>query len=147
MRKQIIFISLFIIAVMLYYDSCHAQSKNDKWIYACEFISGCADGVNQADAAWHIGKGNRFWDYRISFTNKYKDFPTDKRAAYLGSKGLLAWTTDGYHLTRFIDRSFQLGAIGFSLTEKNNWKQIIKKVIVSVIINRAGFCLWYNIIY
>lgn len=37
-----------------------------------------------------------------SWRSKYKDYPTDKRAAYPGAKTFLAWTTDADHLTMFI---------------------------------------------
>lgn len=135
-----------IISILFLPIFCLSQNKNDKWIYATQFISGAADGVNQAIQAWHI-KGNSFWYLKESWMNKYKDFPTDKRAAYWGSKGILVWTTDGYHLTRFIDRSFQVASLGISLTEKNNWKKIIKKVIIASLANRAAFFLFYNIIF
>jgi hypothetical protein len=54
--------------------------------------------------------------------------------------------TDGYHLTRLIDRAFTTGSLAFALSEKNNWRQIVKKVIISAVVNRAGFLITYNII-
>ena len=124
---------------------CFAQK--DKWIYICQFMAGSADGVNQSISHHELGLGYRFWDYSNSWKNKYKDFDNgDTRAAFFGSKSVFVGFTDGYHLTRLIDRAFTTGSLAFALSEKNNWRQIVKKVIISAVVNRAGFLITYNII-
>lgn len=132
-------------------DECHAQSKNDIIIYSLQFISGAADGVNQAVVYHHLGRGNHFWDYTTSSNNKYRDFPIDKRAAFPLSKTVLVTFTDGNHLTRGINRSCQLLSLGFALGDRDKkkltFKQIAKKVLISAISNRVGFVLFYNVIY
>lgn len=135
--------------VSILFSECKAQTKNDIIVYSLQFIAGSADGVNQALAFHHLGRGKRFWDFNNSWKNKYKNFPEDKRAAYPLSKTLLVSSTDGYHLTRLIERSCILTSIAFELGNKDelNIKQILKKVIISALANRAGFALWYNIIY
>ncbi|MGH2563515.1 MAG: hypothetical protein ACRDE5_03315, partial [Ginsengibacter sp.] len=125
-----------------------SQIKKDLVIYACQFIAGSADGVNQALVHHDVGMGNSFWDIQTSWKNKYRNFDKgDTRPAFFGSKSILVCATDGYHLTRAIDRSFSLCSLGFALSEKNNLKQIIKKVIISSLLNRAGFLLFFNVIY
>ncbi len=125
-----------------------SQVKKDLVIYACQFLAGSADGINQALVHHDLGAGNSFWDFQISWKNKYRNFDKgDSRPAFFGSKSVLVFTTDGYHLTRAIDRSFSLCSLGFALSEKNNLKQIIKKVIISSLVNRAGFLLFFNVIY
>jgi hypothetical protein len=118
---------------------------NDALMYGSQFIAGSADGLNQAIAVHRFGAGTRFWGYKNSWKNKYRNWNIgDKREAFFGSKNVLVAFTDGYHLTRFIDRSFTLGSLCFALREKNTWKQIVKKLIISAVINRAGFCLVYD---
>ncbi len=58
----------------------------------------------------HPGANDEYWDRRISWTKKYRDYPDDTRAAYFGSKTFLVWTTDGWHLTDMLARStFTMG--------------------------------------
>lgn len=146
-RLWIVTIIVMILLSMIVFKG-KAQSTKDVVIYASELISGSADGVNQALAYHHLGQGNKFWDYTTSWKNKYKDFDHgDKRAAFFGSKTILVAATDGNHLTRLVDRSFQITALTVALMEKNKWKQVVKKIIISSLINRVGFVLFYNIIY
>ncbi len=58
----------------------------------------------------HPGANDDYWDRRISWTKKYRNYPDDTRAAYFGSKTFLVWTTDGWHLTDMLARSsFTMG--------------------------------------
>jgi hypothetical protein len=143
---------LFVIVLPL---PCSAQNwytitKNDAAIIVLGAVSGTADGVNQNLAHWRWGKGKQFWDVKISWKNKYKDFDggnTD--AKFWGSKNIFVAFTDGYHLTRTIDRSTMLFSIGVSAGElskyekKDRWKVVAKKILISSISNRIAF----NIVY
>jgi hypothetical protein len=128
----------------------YSITKNDVAIMGLGVVSGIADGVNQNLTHWRWGKGKYFWDVRTSWKNKYKDWDggnTD--AAFFGSKTVFVAFTDGYHLTRMIDRSAMLLSIGISAGElkkykkKDCWKLLAKKALLSGIINRIAF----NIIY
>jgi hypothetical protein len=125
-------------------------TKNDAAIIALGVVSGTADGVNQNLAHWRWGKGRQFWDVKLSWKNKYKDFDNgDLDARFWGSKSVFVAFTDGYHLTRMIDRSAMLFSIGISggeLTKyekKDRWKVVAKKILISSLSNRIAF----NIIY
>ena len=125
-----------------------AQTKKNILMYTCQFISGSADGINQAIMHHELGRGNSFWYYAVSWKNKYKNFDAgDKRPAFFGSTTFAVGFTDGFHLTRLIDRSFTLGSLAFALGEKQSFKSIAKKVIISALVNRAGFELFFNVIY
>ena len=122
--------------------------KNDVFIYACQFLSGSADGVNQALVHHYLGMGNRFWDFQTSWKNKYKNYDAgDLRPAFPGATTVAVSLTDGYHLTRMADRALSLGSMGFALGEKQTFKSIAKKIIICSIANRAGFFLFFNVIY
>jgi hypothetical protein len=139
---------LLLILLPVFALSQKNSQKNDKYIYACQFIAGSADGLNQAIVDHYLWGNRPFWDIKTSWKNKYREWDNgDKRAAFPLSKSVLVGFTDGNHLTRLIDRSFNLGSLAFALSEKNTWKQIIKKVLISAAINRAGFYLFYNIIF
>ncbi len=117
-------------------------------MYACQFLSGSADGVNQALVHHYLGMGNRFWDFQTSWKNKYKNYDEgDLRPAFFGATSFAVSLTDGYHLTRMADRAFSLGSVGFALGEKLTFKSIARKIIICSIVNRAGFLLFFNVIY
>jgi hypothetical protein len=114
-------------------------------------ISGAADGVNQAIVHHELGRGDQFWDFKESWKNKYRNYDEgDERPAFFCSKSLLVGFTDGFHLSRFIDRGFTLAAVCFSTSElkqykkKDRWKVIAKKALISTLINRFTFGLTYN---
>jgi hypothetical protein len=126
----------------------HKAKINEVLMYTCQFVAGSADGVNQALVHHYLGMGNRFWDFQTSWKNKYKNYDKgDLRPAFPGATSIAVSFTDGYHLTRMIDRAFSLGSIGFALGEKQSFKSIAKKIIISSLVNRAGFLLFYNVIY
>ena len=124
------------------------QLKKDFAMYACQFLSGSADGVNQAVVHHYLGIGNSFWDFQTSWKNKYRNYDKgDLRPAFCGAKSVTVCLTDGFHLTRAIDRTFTTGSIAIALSETNSFKQIVKKVILGSLINRAGFVLFFNVVY
>lgn len=143
----ILIVASFILSIAI--NKCNAQSqKNDIIIYTSQFLAGCADGVNQAIAFHHIGRNNRFWDYDISWQNKYKNFPDDKRPAFFLSKSILVGFTDGYHMTRLVERAFQVSStIPFFLGHRRTLKQFLKTTVISTISNRVGFILFYKVIF
>lgn len=123
-------------------------TKKDVLTHSCQFISGCADGVNQAIMHQELGRGTSFWYYANSWKNKYKNFDQgDKRPAFFGSTTFAVGFMEGFHLTRLVDRAFTLGPLGFALGEKLLFKSIAKKVVISALANRAGFLLFFNVIY
>jgi hypothetical protein len=146
----------FIILAVILSNQCTAQkwysiTKNDAAIFALGAVSGAADGVNQNLAHWRWGKGKQFWDVKTSWKNKYKDFDAGNTdAAFWGSKTVLVAFTDGYHLTRMIDRSAMLLSVGISAGElskydkKDKWKVVLKKILISSISNRIAFNLIYK---
>jgi len=119
--------------------------KKDILIYAMQFVSGAADGMNQALVYHHALAGHSFWDYNTSWKRKYVDYDKgDTRAAFPGAKTWLVGITDGNHLTRMINRSFSLGSVMIAMNESNSWVEIFKKIIICSLINRAGFVLMYD---
>ena len=148
-----VIITLFAISLSLTSSAqkWYSITKNDAAIIVLGAVSGTADGVNQNLAHWRWGKGKQFWDVKTSWKNKYKDWDggnTD--AAFFGSKTVFVAFTDGYHLTRMIDRGAMLLSIGISAGElakynkKDKWKVILKKILLSSISNRIAFNLTYK---
>lgn len=118
----------------------------DFLVYGLQFISGCADGANQAIVYHGIGRGNSFWDYSTSWKNKYKDYDHgDLRPAFPGAKTWLVAFTDGNHSTRAVSRGANLGALLVALVNGDkDWLHVAKDVVISSLINRAGFTLFYD---
>lgn len=48
-----------------------------------------------------LGKDERFWNPEISWLNKYKNWPDDKRPKFFLSTTALVMFTDGWHLIKF----------------------------------------------
>jgi hypothetical protein len=126
-------------------------TKNDLLIVGVGFVGGGADAYNQRILHHKYGAGKPFWDYATSYKRKYKDFDNgDLRAAYPGSKTWLVMTTDGYHLTRAVDRFHSLFTIGITAYEWNEfkgWNRVLfigKKVLLSGVSNRIAFNLIYK---
>lgn len=139
---------ILIIALGLLHFSTHAQKKNEIIMYACQFVAGASDGVNQALVHHYLGMGNKFWDFQTSWKNKYRDYDKgDYRPAFFGAKSFAVAFTDGYHLTRMIDRSFTTASLAFCICGKNDWKSIVRKLIISTAVNRAGFLLTYDVMF
>jgi hypothetical protein len=149
MRLAAIILTMFLPAPLVA-QKWYAITKNDAAIIALGAVSGAADGVNQNLAHWRWGKGKPFWDVQTSWKNKYKDFDGgNTEARYWGSKTIFVAFTDGYHLTRMVDRSAMLLSVGISTAEltkyhkKDRWKVVSKKAFLSGMTNRLAF----NIIY
>jgi hypothetical protein len=150
MKKALVILFSLFLTLPSTAQKWYAITKNDVAIITLGAVSGAADGVNQNLAHWRWGKGKQFWDVKTSWKNKYKDFDNgNTNAAFFGSKTVFVAFTDGYHLTRMIDRSAMLLSVGISAGElkqykkKDRWKLVAKKAILSGISNRIAF----NIIY
>ena len=148
---RLLLLLLFISQLATAQKKWTAISGNDIVVYSLMTVSGAADGVNQAIMHHELGRGHQFWDYAISWKNKYKDHDNgDERAAFFGSKSIFVGFTDAFHLTRMIDRGCTLAAISVSASElkqykkKDRWKVIVKKLAISTLLNRLAFGLTYN---
>lgn len=140
--------TMLIIGLMISSFWAESQKKNEILMYACQFVAGASDGVNQALVHHYLGIGNEFWDFQTSWKNKYKDYDDgDLRPAFFGAKSFAVGFTDGYHLTRLVDRSFTTASLVFCISDKNDWKSIMKKVLISAAVNRVGFGLTYDVIF
>jgi len=121
--------------------------KKDLLVYGMQLIAGAADGMNQALVYHGALKGHPFWDYSTSWTRKYKNYPTDTRARFPGSKTWAVGITDGNHLTRMINRSFTTFSIAIAMSEHDPWYELVKEAIFSSIINRIGFTYMYDKVF
>jgi hypothetical protein len=131
----------------------HKRTRNYLLTGSLMFLSGAADGLNQALQFRYDGfkrmfpkSCDQFWDPRKSGANKYKYGDPEKGAKFPGSKTWLVFVTDGYHLTRFISHLFMTGAIGVKIAgyEKKRWYKYLLEVVGYWVVNRVGFSLVYN---
>jgi len=149
MNRLLLFFCFFCLSLTVHAQKWYKITKNDLVVMSLQAGAGVADGYNQAIVHHKFRQGDKFWDNKISWQNKYKSFPQDKSPAYFGSKSILVWTTDGFHLTRFIDRSLSVVSVGISLYELREykgdlWKVVLKKILLSYIANRTAFVIVYN---
>jgi hypothetical protein len=151
---------LFLILIIFFTFALTINTKAQKWysitendiaIMSLGLVSGSADGLNQLIVHRKFGEGKQFWDFKVSWKNKYADWDGgDKSARFLGSKTIFVGFTDGFHLTRMIDRTGMVISIGISGGElkkyekKDRWKVILKKAGLSIIPNRLAFNMIYK---
>jgi hypothetical protein len=150
MKKLIIILLLFPACCLCQQRSVkkHFFSKNDKQVVLLQFIAGSADGINQAIQVHGLGKGHSFWDYNTSWKRKYKDFDNgDLRAAYPFAKSLLVAGTDGYHLTRFVNRSSFTLTMIIDRTDLKSWRAVLRKIVIASMANRLGFYIFYDNVF
>lgn len=119
-------------------------TKNEWAIIGLQFVSGFSNGLHEAIQARHWGNGKQFWDNQLSWKNKYK---ADGSERFPGSTTIFVSATDGYHLTNFISNSCNIATLAVSINGNNKWKDVIKKVAISVVTNRVAFYLSYNEIF
>ena len=80
----------------------------------CFTLAGAMDGFNEAlDFDYQAFKrtfpnaNDQYWNPDISWQNKWNG----DRPSYFGSTTFLSWTTDGYHLTRSLNKAFLCGGV------------------------------------
>lgn len=136
------------------YKSWTKITRNDVLVASFMLLAGSADAVNQALIHHQLGLGNQFWDTKLSWKNKYKDYDNgDYGPKFFGSKDILVGLTDGFHLTRTIDRSFTVASIAVSAVDlkqyrkQDRWKVIARKLILSTLFNRGAFIIIFNNLY
>lgn len=60
----------------------------------------------QTEFEQFLGKDPSFWDPRISWICKYKDWPQDQRPAFPGAKTWAVGFTDGWHFFQMLQLAF-----------------------------------------
>ena len=89
----------------------------------CLSLSGMYKGFHEAINYRGYGKGEKFWDIRTSGRNKYKNWPTDTREKFPGSKTIFVVFTDGNHLTAAANTITLTAGSFFVLSDiKEEWK-------------------------
>ena len=117
------------------------------------FVSGMADGLAEASKFHPKGVtevfGNpQFWDNSLSWRNKYRNGDPAQGAKFPLSTTALAWTTDGYHLSRMIRNSTMIAAITIRLGEPAMvWYQYVIEAVIYYLTYQLGFTITYDIIF
>lgn len=90
------------------------------------------------------GAADSYWNPDISWTNKYKDGDYTKGPKFFGSTTFLVWTTDGYHLSRFLRNIFLILAIVLHTQVEGS---LIINYIVHLLSFQIGFTVVYDLIF
>ena len=141
-------LTLCLILFLPLFAQAQIFTKNDLAICSLSFVAGAANGIEEA-IKFHYNTGfafvhprasRQFWDPRVSFTNK--DHSAFER--------LMPTFSDGYHLMRGISRTLLIGSIAISVSDFKGKRPLLifaKKFVLSMLANRAGQYLTYDIIY
>jgi hypothetical protein len=119
------------------------------------FVGGAFNGVSDALAHKYSSTvfykspaNNQFWNPQVSWENKYRDWPIDDRPAYFGSTTFLAWTTDGWHMTKTGQlKSMQVAMVLYKPEKEiRKWWWPVADVFVTGVFYSAGFHLSQSIV-
>ncbi len=129
-------------------------NKNEWLSYGLYAASGISNGYHDANTFHGWGNGD-FWA-ADSWKRKYKDFDNgDTRAAYIGSKTFLVWTTDGQHLTSTSETAFLIAGTALNFWNlKNELQQypknqrwlvvVVKKILYPMLCRSIAFEATYQ---
>lgn len=118
-------------------------------------ISGFADGTSETlKVKYHTfekvfpGEDDQFWDYNISWINKYKN-GTPPTPAFPGSKGAFVWTTDGYHMMRMIRNSTMVIALVVHIRSgaHREFRYFLMEAVIHYLAYTTGFNLAYSVVF
>ena len=132
MRKIKLYIVLVVLVVFAARNiaGCQYSLKRITNNISCSFVSGVSYGVGETLVHHHAVSrfaslppthffGSRSWE------RKYKNYPIDARSKFPGSKTVLVFVTDGYHLSRTIMRaSFNLSTVLYKPPRKK-WHRVV----------------------
>lgn len=131
----------------LSYQSCHAQQKY-QWKKQIApailvFTSGAAEGVMD-HLQFHYDGNSQYWQPDISWRNKYKNRDPQQGMTFRGK--YLVFTTDGWHMMKFVRNATIFTAFTLKVGEKKKWWVYVAEGAGYWLVNRAGFTLTYNLL-
>jgi hypothetical protein len=140
------------IFLLLLCSTAFAQKRDQFWLKQAASVTTAFTGgfffrraeIRKDDfrryAAVHPNADPQWANAKLSFRNKYKNWPHDKSPAYFGSTSFLVFTTDGFHADNAIAGAAMAANIGFSMSlyEKPNLKRILLQVGVSWVAYASG---------
>lgn len=155
--KQLIFLTLVLISFKaigqgdsIYYRIPKEKfiTKNDALVYSLTFVSGLAEGFRDA-LSFHFSTGvqktfpridEQFFNPRISWQNQKSNWFLQTFPAF----------SDGWHGANAFNHGGNIAAIALSTNDfkgKGKGLRIFKKLAMSMIANRLGFLITYNVIF
>lgn len=118
------------------------------------YIAGASEGTAEI-LKWHYDRFDKrfpnanqnYWNPKYSGDNKYRDGLGMNGPKYFGSTTFLVWTTDGYHLTRFMRNNMFITTLILHPKEKRNWKYVALDALLHTVAFQIGFHTTYGIIF
>jgi len=92
-------------------------SKNEIVSIPVMALSGMYKAYREAINYKGFGRGEKFWDIRTSHQNKYRNWPTDLRERFPGSKTIFSPFIDGNHLMQASSTVTYTGGTYFVLAD------------------------------
>ena len=121
---------------------------------SCMVLAGGFDGFNEVlDFDYPAFKrafpnaNDQFWNPDISWQNKWQDGNPDLGRKFPGSTTIFVWTTDGYHLTRTLNKTCIMAGIAFKIGHKQKWWMYGVDFISHSIAYSIGFNLSLHVVF
>jgi hypothetical protein len=138
-----ILLALFLGAKAQIIKRVGAYLDDNKGPLSCMFVAGAADGMCEVLThrydkfkSVHPKANDAFWNPAVSWEAK-KNKPMCTQ-----------WVSDGYHVTRLVNKAFIFGGCAITIGgKKRNWKRYVVDACVYAIVYNAGFELMWNGIY
>lgn len=118
-------------------------------------ISGFADGTSETLKIKYPsfeqvfpGEDYQFWNYNISWTNKYKN-GVPPTPAFPGAKSAFVWMTDGYHMMRMIRNSTMIVALVVHIGNGTHqeFRYFLLEALIHYLAYTGGFNLAYDVVF
>lgn len=120
-------------------------SDNDIIIYSAQFMAGAADGLNQTLVHHPL-------TFKRLFPNANMNWWLPEESQN-NKKHFITVFSDAFHLSRCIEHTVNYFSIAISFTDIRQYKKkqlpllIAKRMIMSMLVNRASFKLIYNVAF
>lgn len=90
-----------------------------------------------------LGKPHEWWNPDVSWRNKYKNYPEDKRPAFPGAMTALVFLTDAWHLFKFLMLALLSAAAG--MTQKKPW-HIARAALIAYVLFTGAFMIVFRVL-
>lgn len=151
MKFKILILSILLLT-KLYGQTFHIKKEIPSILTS--YLSGVSDGTAET-IKFHYSKfdnvfpnaNQNYWNPEYSWTNKYKNNNYTSGPKYFGSTTFLVWTTDGYHMTRFVKNTMVVTTIIIHPKEKKKFSQYLFDLLVHTSAYHLGFHTTYETIF
>jgi hypothetical protein len=122
-----------------------AQVSKKVGAYISFAVAGAFDGIAESVKFHKLGEGNKFWDAKTSWQNKWKNGDIKQGEKFFGSSTVFVRTQDGYHFARGLRNDALVVGVAFAISggEKKKLIYYLIDAVLYMVSYRIGFAATY----